>query len=152
MRTPCLSLNGSDGKEPACNAGAWVRSLGWEDPPEEGLATLSSILAWRIPRTEEPGGLQSIGSQRVGHNWATKQQQQQRFSGRGTASVFTTQTLRGARGRRPMKPMPRARDWGWKSANQIHGAPFLIFKVRWHSRAAGTLKSLLKIPKCDDWH
>ena len=45
-----------------------VRSLGWEDPPEEGLATLSSILARRIPWTEEPGGLQSIGSQRVGHN------------------------------------------------------------------------------------
>ena len=46
----------------------WVRSLGWEDPPEEGMATHSSILAWRIPWTEEPGGLQSIGSQRVGYN------------------------------------------------------------------------------------
>ena len=43
-----------------------VRSLGWEDPLEEGMATHSSILAWRIQRTEEPGGLQSIGSQRVG--------------------------------------------------------------------------------------
>ena len=41
----------------------WVRSLGWEDPPEEGMATHSSILAWRIPWTEEPGGLQSMGSQ-----------------------------------------------------------------------------------------
>ena len=40
-----------------------VLSLGWEDPLEEGLATHSSILAWRIPWTEEPGGLQSIGSQ-----------------------------------------------------------------------------------------
>ena len=39
-----------------------VRSLGWEAPLEEGLATHSSILAWRIPRTEEPGGLQSMGS------------------------------------------------------------------------------------------
>ena len=46
----------------------WVRSLGWEDPPEEGMATHSSILAWRIPWTEEPGGLQSMGLQRVGHN------------------------------------------------------------------------------------
>ena len=46
----------------------WVRSLGWEDPLEEGMATHSSILAWRIPWTEEPGGLQSMGSQRVGHN------------------------------------------------------------------------------------
>ena len=39
----------------------WVRSLGWEDPLEEGMATHSSILAWRIPRIEEPGGLQSMG-------------------------------------------------------------------------------------------
>ena len=44
-----------------------VRSLGWEDL-EKGIATHSSTLAWRIPWTEEPGGLQSIGSQRVGHN------------------------------------------------------------------------------------
>ena len=43
-------------------------SLGWEDPLEEGMATYSSSLAWRIPRTEEPGGLLSMGSQRVGHN------------------------------------------------------------------------------------
>ena len=51
----------------------WVRSLVWEDPLEKGMATHSSILAWEIPRTEEPGGLQSTGSQRFGHNWATKQ-------------------------------------------------------------------------------
>ena len=44
-----------------------VRSLGWEDPLEKGMATHSNILAWRIPRTEEPGGLQSMGSQRVRH-------------------------------------------------------------------------------------
>ena len=50
----------------------WVRSLGWEDPLEEGIATHSSILAWRIPSTEEPGGLQSMGLQRVRHDWATK--------------------------------------------------------------------------------
>jgi len=42
--------------------------LGWVDPLEEGMATHSSILAWRIPWTEEPGGLESMGSQRVGHN------------------------------------------------------------------------------------
>ena len=46
----------------------WVRSLGLEDPLEEGMATHSSILAWSIPWTEEPGGLQSLGSQRVGHD------------------------------------------------------------------------------------
>ena len=44
-----------------------VRSLGWEDPLEEGMTTHSSILTWTIPWTEEPGGLQSMGSQRVGH-------------------------------------------------------------------------------------
>ena len=44
-----------------------VQSLGWNDPLEEGIATHSSILAWRIPWTEEPGELQSVGSQRVGH-------------------------------------------------------------------------------------
>ena len=45
-----------------------VQSLGWEDPLEKGMASHSSILAWRIPRTEKPGGLESIGSQRVGHD------------------------------------------------------------------------------------
>ena len=49
-----------------------VRSLGWEDPLEEGMATHSSILAWRIPWTEESGVLQSMRSHRVGYNWATK--------------------------------------------------------------------------------
>ena len=44
--------------------------LGQEDPLEEGMATHSSILAWRIPWTEEPGGLQSTGLQRVGHDWS----------------------------------------------------------------------------------
>ena len=45
-----------------------VRSLSWEDPLEKEMATHSSTLAWKIPWTEEPGGLQSIGSQRVGHD------------------------------------------------------------------------------------
>ena len=51
---------GSDGKEPACNAGdaSWI--LGQEDPLEEGMATHSSVLSWRIPWTEGPGGLQSM--------------------------------------------------------------------------------------------
>ena len=52
-----------------------VQSQGQEDPLEEEMATHSSILAWEIPRTEEPGGLQSIGSQRVRHDLVTKQQQ-----------------------------------------------------------------------------
>ena len=47
-----------------------VQFLGWKDPLEKGMATHYSILAWRTPRTEEPGGLQSMGLQRVGHDWA----------------------------------------------------------------------------------
>ena len=47
----------------------WVPSLGWEDPLKKGMATHSGILPWRIPWTEEPGRLQSMGSQRVGHDW-----------------------------------------------------------------------------------
>ena len=46
----------------------WVQSLGWEDPLEDGMTTHSSLLAWRIPWTEEPGGLQSVGLHRVGHD------------------------------------------------------------------------------------
>ena len=46
----------------------WVQSLGWEDPLEKGMSVHSSILAWEIPWTEEPGGLQSIALQRVGHD------------------------------------------------------------------------------------
>ena len=50
----------------------WVRFLGQKVPLEKKMATLSSILAWEIPRTEEPGGLQFLGSQGVGHDWATE--------------------------------------------------------------------------------
>ena len=49
----------------------WIQSLGWEDSLEKGMATHFSTLAWRIPWTEEPGGLQSMGSHRVGYDWAT---------------------------------------------------------------------------------
>ena len=58
-------------KNPPVMQETWVRSLGWEDSLEKGTATHSNILAWRIPWTEGPGGLQSTGSQRVGHNRAT---------------------------------------------------------------------------------
>ena len=51
----------------------WVQSLGLEDPLEEGMEIHSSILAWRIPQTKEPGGLRSIGSQRVGHDFSSVQ-------------------------------------------------------------------------------
>ena len=58
----------SVGKESPAVQETWVRSLGREDPLEEGMATHSSVLAWRIPWTEEPGGRQSMGSERVGHD------------------------------------------------------------------------------------
>ena len=62
-------LSGSVVKNPPANAN--VGSLGWEDPLEKGMAVHSSILAWEIPWTEEPGRLQSTGSQRVSHDLAT---------------------------------------------------------------------------------
>ena len=58
----------SDSKESACNEGDLGSIPGSEEPLEKGMATYSSILAWRIPWTEEPGGLQSMGLQRVGHD------------------------------------------------------------------------------------
>ena len=57
-------------KNPPASAG--VQSLGWEDSLEKEMATHSSVLVWRIPWTEESGGLRSMGSQRVGQNWATE--------------------------------------------------------------------------------
>ena len=55
---------GSDGRESTCNAG----NLGWEDPLEKGMAAHSSVLAWRVPWTQEPGGLPSMELQRIGHD------------------------------------------------------------------------------------
>ena len=74
-RWTCLlraSLVAQTVKNPPAMQETWVRSLGQGDPLEKGMANHSSILAWEIPRTEEPGGVQSMESQRVGHNWATK--------------------------------------------------------------------------------
>ena len=55
-------------KNPSAMLETWVQYLGWEVSLEKGMATHSSILAWRSPWTEEPGGLQSMGLQKVGHN------------------------------------------------------------------------------------
>ena len=52
----------------------WAQSLGWEDPLEERMASYSTILAWKIPWTEEPGGLQAMGLQRVVYDWALNPQ------------------------------------------------------------------------------
>ena len=63
--------SGSVVKNPPVKQETRVQSLSREDPLEKEMATCSSILAWEIPRTEEPGGPQSMGSQRVGHNLGT---------------------------------------------------------------------------------
>ena len=73
----------------------WVQSLGQEDPLEESMATHSSILAWRIPWTEEPGRLQSIGSQKVGHDLVTEQHSRQIFNTLLIAKTFTLLLLVG---------------------------------------------------------
>ena len=65
LQYSCASLVAQLVKNPPTTRETWVRSLGGKDPLEKGKATHSSILAWRIPRTEEPGRLQSMGSQRV---------------------------------------------------------------------------------------
>ena len=62
------SLVAQTGRNPPTMQETWVQSLGQEDPLEEGMATHSNILAWRIPWTEESGGLQSMGLRRVGHD------------------------------------------------------------------------------------
>ena len=68
---------GSDGKESFRNAGDRLQSLGQEDPLDKEMATHSSMLAWKILWTEQPGGLQSMALQRVGHDRATNTQMNQ---------------------------------------------------------------------------
>ena len=72
--TPMASLVAQSVKNLPAKQDSRVRSLGWEDPVEKAVAAHSSILSWKIPWTEEPGGLQSMGVTRVGHNLVTKPQ------------------------------------------------------------------------------
>ena len=65
LKVSRVSLVAQMVKNPPVMQKNWVQSLGWDDPLEKGMATTSSILAWSIPWTEEPGGLWSMGSQRV---------------------------------------------------------------------------------------
>ena len=73
-----------------------VQSLVWEDPLEKEMAIHSSTIAWKIPWTEEPGREESVGSQRVGHDWATslslspKQEKNKYITIKATIIVFTT--------------------------------------------------------------
>ena len=65
---PCVASLVAQTVNPPAMWETWVQSLRWEDPLEKGMATHCSILAWEITQTEEPGGLQSMGSQKVRHN------------------------------------------------------------------------------------
>ena len=98
---PRTSLVAQMVKNPTAIRETWVWSLGREDSLEEGLTTYSSILAWRIPWTEEPGGLQSMGLQRVGNDWAT----------------FTHLTL-GSSGKEPSCQSRRCKRWEFESLGQ----------------------------------
>ena len=112
---------GSDGKESAYNAGDPGSIVGWEDPLGKGMITQSSILAWRTPWTEEPGGQQSMELQRVWHDWAINTLHTcQRKRGGGTGGVKCLKT--------PMQVWHLWNDWGieWKmrcSSEKCLGKP-----------------------------
>ena len=76
----------------------WVWSLGWEDPLEKEMATHSSILTWEISWTKEPGGLQSMGSQRVGHDWETNTFHEQERRERREGGMLKIYLVCGGRG------------------------------------------------------
>ena len=87
-------------KNPPANGGDSFQALGWEDPLEEGLAAHSSILVWRIPWTEEPGQLQSMGPQRVGHNLATEHKEKEYFPSFEIFSILETRRILATTGPR----------------------------------------------------
>ena len=103
-----------------------VQSLGWEDPLEKEMAPHSSNVAWRIPWTEEPGGLQSVGSQRVGHDWATslsffalngqcadtaREAPSNSDSGQtGQGSHMTSENTHGEPGDPGLEPLPKSKN------------------------------------------
>ena len=90
----------------------WVWYLGWEDPLEEGMATHPSILAWRIPWTEEPGGLQSMGLQRVRHNWSDLARGNLIYSGKLLRSGLEFKIWR-------VREMPSWQFWGGEQTNHF---------------------------------
>ena len=99
----------------------WVRSLGREDPLEKEMATHSSILAWRIPWTEEPGGLPSTGSQRVGHDWATSL----------SLIVISTSQMRNSEAFRGSVNLTNVIYWRWQSWIWTQGCLTWI-ELSWH--------------------
>ena len=107
---------------------AWVLSLGWEDTLEKEMATHSSILAWKIPWTEESGGVQSMGSQRVGHHWATEQQRNALWSTCSWDAPFCCPhwLLSVTAGNLP----------GLRELSQEQANSYVLFSIwNWHSQA-----------------
>ena len=137
-------FGGPSGEESACqcrrckNHGfdpTQILSLGREDPLEEGMATHSSILAWRIPWTEEPGGLQSVGPQRAGHDIATEHRHQ--FFLEGWFVLHLPQGLQGPTGLNERKLLaslatPGGRGPGGESPSVCWGkgqTPMLAWRI-----------------------
>ena len=107
----------------------WVWSLGWEDPLEKEMATHSSILAWRIPWTEGPGGLPSIGSQRVRHDWSNLAQQN---------------TERGAHEREQMKDVKeKEKEWLFPCQYLLCHSSFIFALYQWDPVLHFLLKYLM---------
>ena len=114
----------------AGDVGGRVQSLGHEDPLEEEMATHASVLAWRIPRTEEPGGLQSMGSQGVGHHSAAEHarihiHQYRRYKSHGCSSDVRWETL----------VLVTVRVWSWLLAVVFIR---LMLRVPWSRTARRT--------------
>ena len=110
---------GSDSKESVVRE-TQVRSLGGEDPLEKRIATHSNILAWKIPWMEEPGRLQSMGSQRVGHSWATSLSVSRGLSGgTGQAPKLVWDSLSEGKG----EPL-----WG---VDPVYGISHIWFEFSW---------------------
>ena len=106
----------------------WVQFLIWEDPLEEETATYSSIPAWRISWEEKPGGLQSMGLQRAGHDWATEHSMH-------TACMNYTES--------------------WQKVRECRiddGFGFVVFVCPVRPRGYMTYQSLLKKPCCQKWN
>ena len=94
----------------------WVQSLGWKDLLEKEMSTHSSILAWKIPWMEEPGRLQSMGSQRVGHDWATSFSLPFLSANTDSYTELNQQKL----------PWPRKRDFRWGSLTTLKCGKLLL--------------------------
>ena len=100
----------------------WVWSLGWEDPLEKEMAIHSSTVAWKIPWTEEPGRLQSMGSQRVGHDWGTS------LSISGPEKLCFLALIHGARlfPTHPYLLMTTLQSWRKVLEGQVEGSYFRV--------------------------